>query len=91
MMYPTDQILLWEGIEKSYGTMCEMSKRLGIHRPRTKFIDVQKANYILVDGISFIENLSFNEGIRLMHCLKMHKRSFGVEDSPASTRQAWCS
>ena len=24
--------------------MCELSKRLGIHRPRTKFIDVQKAN-----------------------------------------------
>ena len=24
-MYPTDQILLWEGIEKSYGTMCELS------------------------------------------------------------------
>ena len=24
--------------------MCELSGRLGIHRPRTKFIDVQKAN-----------------------------------------------
>ena len=24
--------------------MCEVSKRLRIHRPRTKFIDVQKAN-----------------------------------------------
>lgn len=44
MRYPTDPKLLWEGIEKSYETMCEMSKRLGIHRPRTKFIDVQKAN-----------------------------------------------
>ena len=36
--------LLWKGIEKSYETMCELSKRLRIHRPRTKFIDVQKAN-----------------------------------------------
>ena len=36
--------LLWEGVEKSYATMCELSSRLGIHRPRTKFLDVQKAN-----------------------------------------------
>ena len=182
--------LLWEGVEKSYATMCELSSRLGIHRPRTKFLDVQKANLtyrkqrkhsrsqtrkitrrlldllgkilkeireierghenaenlltvreksdleiitrmyrqqknhfqnndsresipnrivslskphlrpivrgkevksvefgakvnnILVDGISFIEKLSFNafnEGTRLVHCLKMHKRLFGVE------------
>lgn len=190
MRYPTDPKLLWEGIEKSYETMCELSKRLGIHRPRTKYLDVQKANLvyrkqrkrsksqtrkmtrrlldllgkilkeirrmeretdeagklltvrekgdldiitkmyrqqkkhfqskdcresipdrivsiskpyvrpivrgkevknvefgakvnnILVDGISFIERLSFNafsEGTRLVHCLKMHKRLFGVE------------
>ena len=106
---------------------------MGSHRPRTKFLDVQKANLtyrkqrkysrsqtrkitrrlldllgkilkvireiergkevknvefgakvnnILVDGISFIEKLSFNafnEGSRLIHCLKMHKRLFGVE------------
>ena len=41
-----------------------------------------KVNNILVDGISFIEKLSFNafnEGTRLIHCLKMHKRLFGVE------------
>ena len=24
--------------------MCELSSRVGIHRPRTKFLDVQKAN-----------------------------------------------
>ena len=190
MRYPTDAKLLWEGIEKSYATMCELSSRLGIHRPRTKVLNVQKANLtyrkqrkhsrsqtrkitrrlldllgkilkeireierghenaedllsvreksdleiitrmyrqqknhflnndsresipnrivslskphlrpivrgkevksvefgakvnnILVDGISFIEKLSFNafnEGTRLVHCLKMHKRLFGVE------------
>lgn len=190
MRYPTDPKLLWEGIEKSYETMCELSKRLGIHRPRTKYLDVQKANLvyrkqrkrsksqtrkmtrrlldllgkilkeirkmerendgasklltdrekgdldiitkmyrqqkkhfqskdsresikdrivsinkpyvrpivrgkevksvefgakvnnILVDGISFIEKLSFNafnEGTRLIHCIKIHKRLFGVE------------
>ncbi|MCQ2564209.1 MAG: transposase [Mogibacterium sp.] len=44
MRYPTDPKLLWEGIEKSYETMCELSTRLGLHRPRTKFLDVQKAN-----------------------------------------------
>ena len=106
---------------------------MGIHRPRTKFLDVQKENLtyrkqrkhsrsqtrkitrrlldllckilkvireiergkevksvefgakvnnILVDRISFIEKLSFNafnEGTRLVHCLKMHKKLFGVE------------
>lgn len=190
MRYPTDTKLLWEGVEKSYATRCELSGRLGIHRPRTKLLDVQKANLtyrkqrkhnrsqtrkitrrlldllgktlkeirevvrdhenaenlltvreksdleiitrmyrqqknhfqnndrresipnrivslskphlrpivrgkevksvefgakvnnILVDGISFIEKLSFNafnEGTRLIHCIKMHKRLFGVE------------
>ena len=44
MRYSTDAKLLWEGVEKSYATMCELSSRLGIHRPRTKFLDVQKAN-----------------------------------------------
>lgn len=41
-----------------------------------------KVNNILVDGVSFIEKLSFNafsEGTRLKHCLKMHKRLLGVE------------
>ena len=41
-----------------------------------------KCNNILVDGISFIEKLSFNafnEGTRLQHCVKMHKCLFGVD------------
>ena len=44
MRYPTDQKLLWECIEKSYSMMCQISGRLGIHRPRTKYLDVEKAN-----------------------------------------------
>ena len=44
MRYPTDPKLLWEGIEKTYKIMCELSRRLNLHRPRTKYIDVQKAN-----------------------------------------------
>ena len=41
-----------------------------------------KCNNILVDGISFIEKLSFNafnEDTRLTHCIKMHKRQFGED------------
>ena len=189
MRYPTDQKLLWECNEKAYTVMCKASGRLGIHRPRTKYLDVARANMgytkqrkhsrsqtrsivrrllqllgkilkeirkmerehagaevltdkerktigivtkvyrqqsnhfesgnpresipdrivsvskpyvrpivrgkevksvefgakcnnIQVDGISFIEKLSFNafnEGRRLQHCVKMHKRLFGVE------------
>ena len=189
MRYPTDQKLLWECVEKGYDLMCKASRQLGIHRPRTKFLDVEKANLtyrkqrkhtkaqtrkitrrlldllgkilremrkmdreheaaklftdrekqtidiitkayrqqcnhfqsgdaresipnrivsvskpyvrpivrgketknvefgakcnnILVDGISFIERLSFNafnEGARLPHCIKMHRRLFGVD------------
>ena len=44
MRYPTDQKLLWECIEKAYAIMCEVSRSLGIHRPRTKYLDVAKAN-----------------------------------------------
>ena len=189
MRYPTDQKLLWECCEKAYSIMCMVCQRLGIHRPRTKYLDVEKANLayvkqrkhsksqqrkitrrlikllgkilqeirkvcreheleetltdkeknfmeiitkvyrqqknhfekdnpresvpnrivsiskpyvrpivrgkevknvefgakcnnILVDGISFIEKLSFNafnEGTRLEHCIKMHKRLFKVD------------
>ena len=41
-----------------------------------------KCNNIQVDGMSFIEKLSFNafnEGTRLEHCIKMHKRLFKVD------------
>ena len=189
MRYPTDQKLLWECCEKAYSIMCTACQRLGINRPRTKYLDVEKANLtyakqrkhnksqqrritrrlikllgkvlveirklcrehdgedvlaekeknvieiitkvyrqqknhfenddpresipdrivsvskpyvrpivrgkeaknvefgakcnnIQVDGISFIEKLSFNafnEGTRLEHCIKMHKRLFKVD------------
>ena len=44
MRYPTDQKLLWECCERVYKAMCEASGRLGIRRPRTKSLDVEKAN-----------------------------------------------
>ncbi len=42
MRYPTDPKLLWEGIEKSYETMCELSKRLGIHPPAEEPLPEQR-------------------------------------------------
>ena len=44
MRYPTDPKLLWEGIEKAYAVMCTLSAKLNVHRPRTKYTDVEKAN-----------------------------------------------
>lgn len=189
MRFPTDQKLLWECIEKSYVILCHFCSSIGIHRPRTKYLDVEKSNMayvkqrkhtkvqtrkiirrelnllskilkeirrirrenegssmmsahncnllgiitkiyrqqrnhfesndpresikdrivsihkpyvrpivrgkevrnvefgakcnnIQVDGLSFIEKLSFNafnEGTRLVHCIRMHKRLFGVD------------
>ena len=43
MRYPTDQKLLWECVKKTYKIMCEVSGRMGVHRPRTKYLDVEKA------------------------------------------------
>jgi len=48
MRYPTDQKLLWECCEKAYSIMCTVCQRLGIHRPRTKYLDVEKANLTYV-------------------------------------------
>lgn len=48
MRYPTDAKLLWECIEKAYAIMCGTSRALGIHRPRTKYLDVAKANMAYV-------------------------------------------
>ena len=44
MRYPTDAKLLWKGIEKAYGIMCGLSEKMNLHRPRTKYLDVEKAN-----------------------------------------------
>ena len=47
-----------------------------------------KCNNIQVDGLSFIEKLSFNafnEGTRLPHCLKMH-RNYGLKRIKARTK-----
>ena len=48
MRYPTDRKLLWECCEKAYSIMCAVCQRLGVHRPRTKYFDVKKANLTYV-------------------------------------------
>lgn len=44
MCYPTDPKLLWKGIVKAYAIMYALSAKLNIHRPRTKYVDVEKVN-----------------------------------------------
>ena len=87
MRYPTGPKLLWKGIEKSYEKMCELSKRLGIHRPRTKFIDVQKANNILVDGISFIEELARVRATAMEGSFGTQKEHYDLRRVKARTKQ----
>ena len=48
MRYPTDAKLLWECIEKVYPMMCMASRELGIHRMRTKYLDVARDNMAYV-------------------------------------------
>ena len=48
MRYPTDAKLLWECIEKVYPMMCGASRELGIHRMRTKYLDVSRDNMAYV-------------------------------------------
>ena len=48
MRYPTDAKLLWECIEKVYPMMCVASRKLGIHRMRTKYLDVSRDNMAYV-------------------------------------------
>lgn len=44
MRFPTDVKLLWECVERAYKMMCCISTRLGEHRKRTKYNDIEKAN-----------------------------------------------
>ena len=53
-----------------------------------------KCNNIQIDGISFIEKLSFNafsEGLRLPHCISLSKKLFGVEVKKVAGDQGYSS
>ena len=69
MRYPTDQKLLWECNEKAYAFMCGMSERLGILRPRTKYLDVEKANMGYVKQRKHSKSQSRKLTRRLLHLL----------------------
>ena len=69
MRYPTDQKLLWECIEKSYSVMCTMSRHLGVHRPRTKYLDVEKANMGYVKQRKHSKSQQRRLTRRLLHLL----------------------
>ena len=87
MRYPTDQKLLWECIEKSYSMMCELSQRIGIHRPRTKYLDVEKANMGYVKQRKHSKSQQRKLIRRLIHLLgkilseirKMMREHYGEE------------
>ena len=93
MRYPTDAKLLWECIG-NYGSGDAKgsipNRIVSVGKPYVRPIvrgkevkDVEsaaKCNNIQLDGISFIEKLSFNafnEGARLKHCVKPAERLFG--------------
>ena len=48
MRYPTDAKFLWECMEKVYPMMCMASRELGVHRMRTKYLDVARDNMAYV-------------------------------------------
>ena len=53
-----------------------------------------KCNNIQIDGVSFIEKLSFNafsEGLRLSHCTSLSKKLFGVEVKKTAGDQEYSS
>ena len=63
-----------------------ISSQLGEHRLR------KKCNNILIDGISFIEKLSFNafnEGTRLKHCVSLAEKLIGVAVKKISGDQGY--
>ena len=76
----------------SFGLVEEEQKSLRTKRGRKSFFTPEgketktvefgaKCNNILIDGISFIEKLSFNafnEGTRLKHCVSLSEKLTGV-------------
>ena len=55
---------------------------------------LMQCNNIQIDGISFIEKLSFNafsEGLRLSHCISLSKKLFGVEVKKLAGDQGYSS
>ena len=87
MRYPTDPKLLWEGIEKAYRIMCGLSEGLHVHRPRTKYLDVGKANLAYRKRRSRTKTLTRKMARRLISLLwKILEeiRRIGMENATAA-------
>lgn len=73
MRFPTDVKLLWECTVRAYKM---------VRGKENKTVEFgAKCNNILIDGISFIEKVSFNafnEGTRLRHCISLVQKLTGV-------------
>lgn len=73
MRFPTDVKLLWECTVRAYKM---------VRGKENKTVEFgAKCNNILIDGISFIEKVSFNafnEGTRLRHCISLAQKLTGV-------------
>lgn len=71
--FPTDVKLLWECTVRAYKM---------VRGKENKTVEFgAKCNNILIDGISFIEKVSFNafnEGTRLRHCISLTQKLTGV-------------
>jgi hypothetical protein len=42
LRYPTNEKLLWESIEWTYGRIVDLSRKLKLRRPRSKYNEIRK-------------------------------------------------
>ena len=84
MRFPTDVKLLWECTVRAYKM---------VRGKENKTVEFgAKCNNILIDGISFIEKVSFNafnEGTRLRHCISLAQKLTGVPVKKVSGDQGY--
>ena len=84
MRFPTDMKLLFEGrkVSDRFVSIERHYVRPIVRGKETKSVEFgAKVNNIQIDGISFIEHLSFkafNEGIRLKDCIRMQQKLMNV-------------
>ena len=84
MRFPTDMKLLFEGrkVSDRIVSIDRHYVRPIVRGKETKSVEFgAKVNNIQIDGISFIEHISFkafNEGIRLKDCIRMHQKLMNV-------------
>lgn len=88
--------LLWDGIEKLYVIMCTLNAKLILHRPRTKYVDVENANLSYrkhcrppkVQTRKLNKILCIFFGIRTVNIVKLVRRTAG-EIVQSALRHMW--